>query len=88
MESIISVGQIAGGIVGSFIVALILGIVFGLLCGLVFIRKIMAQKNSQGKQNSSRNDECLNIGPLYEDVAIDKKIELSHNVSYDVVKKQ
>ncbi len=48
----------------------------------------MAQKNSQGKQNSSRNDECLNIGPLYEDVAIDKKIELSHNVSYDVVKKQ
>ncbi len=83
----IRVGQVAGGIVGSFIVALILGIALGLLCGLAFIKKIMAQNNSQGKLSSSRNDECLNMGPLYEDVALDKNIELSHNVSYDVVKK-
>ncbi len=75
-------GEIIGTAIGSFIVALILGNIMGLVCGVKYTRY---QNKQQCKTSSDyNNDMNLNKGPLYED--IDKHVELSKNVSYDVVK--
>ena len=52
----------------------------GLVCGVKYTRY---QNKQQCKTSSdSNNDMNLNKGPLYED--IDKHVEMSHNVSYDI----
>lgn len=72
-----SVGSIIGSVIGSFVVALILGIILGLVCGVKYKERRMTANQSQN----------LNRGHLYEDIEIDEHVEISKNVSYDVVKK-
>ncbi len=77
-----SYGEFIGTAFGSFVVALILGNIMGLVCGVKYTR--YQNKKPCKTSSNSNNDMNLNKGPLYED--IDKHVEMSHNVSYDVVK--
>ncbi len=62
--------------------ALLLGLVLGLLFGVKFTTKhLKRQTDSFNKNNDS------NKGPLYEEVEMDKNVELTQNISYDTVKK-
>ncbi len=66
-----SLELVIGGVIGSFVLALILGLVLGLLFGVKFTRTY---------------NIGLNKGPLYDEVGIDKNVELTQNISYETVK--
>ncbi len=78
-----SVGLVIGSYIGSFVVVLILGLVLGLLFGVKFTRT----KHVKGQTDSSNKNNDSNKGPLYEEVEMDKNVELNPNISYDIVKK-
>lgn len=65
---------------------LVLGIVTGLLCGITCTRRTLIYKQSTGS-SALKCDLNISKGPLYEEVEIDKHVELSQNVSYDIVNK-
>ncbi len=76
-----SLELVIGSVIGSFVLALILGLVLGLLFGIKFTRTYNVKQ-----VNSSMNKIDLNKGPLYEEVEIDKNVELTQNISYETVK--
>ncbi len=61
--------------------ALILGLVLGLLFGVKFTRTY-----NDKQVNTSMKKIDLNKGPPYEEVEIDKNVELTQNISYETVK--
>ncbi len=76
-----SLELIIGSVIGSFVLALILGLVLGLLFGVKFTRTYnIKQVNTPMKKIG------LNKGPLYDEVGIDKNVELTQNISYETVK--
>ena len=77
-----SLELVIGSVIGSFVVALILGLVLGLLFGVKF-----TTKHVRGQTDSSNKNNDSNKGPLYEEVEMDKNVELNPNISYDIVKK-
>ncbi len=74
-------GQVVGSAIGSFVLALFLGIIIGLLIGMKSKRKRtkqeLAGKNLEYPRNRSET--------LYDDVILDN-VEMSKNVSYEIVK--
>ncbi len=78
-------GTIIGSVIGSFVLALVLGVILGLLCG---VRHSSVRADKQSCKNSkSKYDITLSKGPLYDEVQVEQHVELSKNISYDVVKK-
>ncbi len=75
-----SVGLVIGSVIGSFVVALTLGLVLALV-------KFTRTKHVKGQTDSSNKNNDSNKGPLYEEVEMDKNVELNPNISYDIVKK-
>ncbi len=76
-----SLELVIGSVIGSFVLALILGLVLGLLFGVKFTRTYnVKQVNTSMKKND------LNKGPLYEEVEIEKNVELTQNISNETVK--
>ncbi len=61
--------------------ALILGLVLGLLFGVKFTRTY-----NVNQVNTSMKKIDFNKGPLYDEVGIDKNVELTQNISYETVK--
>ncbi len=61
--------------------ALILGLVLGLLFGLKFTSTYKVKQI-----NTSKNQIDLSKGPLYDEVGLDKNVELTQNISYETVK--
>ena len=78
-----SLELVIGSVIGSFVLALILGLVLGLLFGVKYI----TTKHVKGQMDSSSKNNNSNKGPLYEEVEMDKNVELTQNISYDTVKK-
>ncbi len=76
-----SLELVIGSVIGSFVLALILGLVLGVLFGVKFTRTYNVKQ-----VNSSMNKIDLNKGPLYEEVEIEKNVELTQNISYETVK--
>ncbi len=76
-----SLELVIGSVIGSFVLALILGLILGLLFGVKFTRTYNVKQ-----VNSSMNKIDLNKGPLYEEVEIEKNVELTQNISYETVK--
>ncbi len=76
-----SLELVIGGIIGSFVLALILGLVLGLLFGVKFTRTYNVKQ-----VNTSMKNMDFNKGPLYEEVEIEKNVELTQNISYETVK--
>ncbi len=74
-------GQVVGSAIGSFILALILGIIIGLLIGMKSKRKRTKQKSAGENLEHPRNGSQT----LYEDIKLDN-VEMSKNVSYEIVK--
>ncbi len=56
--------------------ALTLGLVLGLLFGVKFTRTYNAKQ-----VNTSMKNIDLNKGPLYDEIEIDKNVELTQNIS-------
>ncbi len=73
-----SLELVIGSVIGSSVLALILGLFLGLLFGVKFTRTYNVKQ-----VNSSMNKIDLNKGPLYEEVEIDKNVELTPNISYE-----
>ncbi len=76
-----SIELVIGSVIGSFVVALILGLVLGLLFGVKFTRTYTVNQ-----VNTSMKKIDLSKGPLYDEVGIDKNVELTQNISYETVK--
>ncbi len=76
-----SLELVIGSVIGSFVLALILGLVLGLLFGVKFTRTYNVKQ-----VNTSMNKIDLNKGPLYDEVEIEKNVELTQNISYETVK--
>ncbi len=76
-----SLELVIGSVIGSFVWALIQGLVLGLLFGVKFMSAYKAKQI-----NTSMNKIDLNKGPLYDEVGLDKNVELTQNISYETVK--
>ncbi len=76
-----SLELVIGSVIGSFVLALILGLVLGLLFGVKFTSAYKAKQI-----NISMNNIDLSKGPLYDEVGLDKNVELTQNISYETVK--
>ncbi len=61
--------------------------ILGLVLGLLFGVKYITTKHVKGQMDSSSKNNNSNKGPLYEEVEMDKNVELTQNISYDTVKK-
>ncbi len=77
-----SLELVIGSVIGGFVLALLLGLVLGLLFGVKFTRTY----NIKQVNNTSMIQIDLNKGPLYEEVEIEKNVELTQNISYETVK--
>ncbi len=76
-----SLELVIGSVIGSFVLALILGLLLGLLFGVKFTRTYNVKQ-----VNTSMNNNDLNKGPLYDEVEVDKTVELTPNISYETVR--
>ncbi len=76
-----SLELVIGSVIGSFVLALLLGLILGLLFGVKFTRTYNIKQ-----VNTSMIKIDLNKGPLYEEVEIEKNVELTQNISYETVK--
>ncbi len=77
-----SLELVIGSVIGSFVLALLLGLVLGLLFGVKFTTKHLKRQTDSFNKNYDSNK-----GPYYEEVEMDKNVELNPNISYDTVKK-
>ena len=61
-----------------------LALVIGVLAGVLLYHCIIKYRSQSSKAESSSHQQCQ-AGPEYEEVPVDKKIELRENVAYGPV---
>ncbi len=67
--------------------ALTLGVILGLFCGVQYARRSMIKNQSLDTMEASQSKIKSTKGPLYEEVELDKHVDLKENISYAIVKK-
>ena len=72
--------------VGIAVITGTIALVVGVLAGVLLYHCIIKYRSQSSKPESSSHQQQQEAGPEYEEVPIDKKIELRENVAYGPAK--